>query len=69
MTSKRITRQAKLSGLREVVVERSGLGQVAEYDVYIVHSSSAREYQGGGSKREAQRIFDGIVRDDTKVKA
>lgn len=38
-------------------VERSALGQVAEYDVYDGDS-----YQGGGSKREALRIYDRLVK-------
>lgn len=38
-------------------VERTALGQVAEYDVYV-----GDNYVGGGSKREATRLFDKLVR-------
>jgi hypothetical protein len=64
----RVTREAKLTTGSTVVVERSALGQVAEYDVYVV-TGEHRAYKGGGSKREAQRIFDKIVRDDAQTAA
>ncbi len=38
-------------------VERSALGQVAEYDVYETATTGADIYHGGGSKTEALRIF------------
>lgn len=62
----RVTRSAVLADESVVRVERSAIGQSIEYDVYIV-SGEARDYKGGGSKREAQRIFDRIVRDDAKA--
>lgn len=55
----RITRRKSLEDGREVVVERSALGQVIEYDVYVIDGEK-REHKGGGSKREAQRIFDSV---------
>ena len=48
----KITRQ---SG--KLRIERTALGQVAEY--YVYHGE---EYIGGGSKREANRLFDKFVR-------
>lgn len=40
-----------------VTMVRTALGQVAEYDVYLV-AGNHRNWIGGGTKREAQRLFD-----------
>lgn len=58
MSNTRIVRRKQV-GKVEVIVERMSLGQVTDYTVYRVEGES-REYVGSGSKREAQRLFDGV---------
>lgn len=64
MLAVRVIREAALTATQKVVVGRSALGQVAEYDVYVTVDAEDRyQYLGGGTKREAQRIFDLTVKD------
>lgn len=51
-----VTRSKDLGDGVTVVVERSALGQVAEYDAYAI-KGERRAYLGGGSKREALAVF------------
>lgn len=62
----RVVREKALTATKKVVVERSALGQVAEYDVYVMEGDEGK-YLGGGTKREAQRIFDLTVADAEKL--
>lgn len=57
MGAKRVIRSKSVGENVEVIVERMSLGQVTDYDTFRV-ADGEREYLGGGSKREAQRIFD-----------
>jgi 5-hydroxyisourate hydrolase-like protein (transthyretin family) len=62
MTSnKRITRSATPAPGVTVEVERESMGQVTEYEVYVTNAKG-RVRWGGGTKREAQRIFDRTVK-------
>jgi hypothetical protein len=45
--------------LGDVVMIRSSMGQVTEYDVYRI---TGRKYLGGGTKREAKRLFNAAVK-------
>ena len=53
----RVIRQHDFAGGGRVVIERSALGQVAEYDVVRISRTGRRTYVGGGTKREALDAF------------
>jgi hypothetical protein len=53
--------ETKTIGAVRVELVRSSLGQVTEYEVYFVEGKS-RMYKGSGTKAEARKIFDQIVK-------
>lgn len=60
--STREVRREMINERCDVVLVRSALGQVAEYDVYLTTIFGTQTYLGGGDKRFANNLFNSEVK-------